>query len=103
MADAGFSESLNKWICNNQNTIYRMYEYKKVYTPYEQEHKYMDESMFISNYATFVHITEAIDIHGDLLLRLEELNIDEMTQTGHFLIRRLSDIQLDIYNSDQEK
>lgn len=64
----------NEFLKNNDNTIFRMYKYKKLYTPYEQDKKYSDETIYENgNYPTYVYIREAIQLpDNDILLKLEE-------------------------------
>lgn len=89
-------------------TIFRMYKYKRIYTPYEQDQKFSDESIFENgNYPIYVRIVNAIELpNGDVLLKLlEDIPIDERTddydkQPCIYLYERLSDIKLEEHEDD---
>lgn len=56
-------------------TVFRMFKYKRVYTPHEMAEKYSDESEYENGgYAVEVYIRNAIELpDGDVLLKLEEV------------------------------
>lgn len=84
--------------------IFRLFEYKKVYTPYEQQQAFTDESMYVSNHAQFIKIREVIDLGYDhligyqVLLSSEDLDIID----PRLEYRKLSDIILE-YDPDDAK
>lgn len=92
-------------------TIFRMYKYRKVYTPYEQEQKYSDESVFENgSYPSYVRIVNAIELpDGDVLLKLlDDLPVCERTedydkQPSIYLYEKLSDIKLEEWEVDNEE
>lgn len=89
------------------NKIFRFLVYKKVYTPYEQENKFSDESEYENGgYWKFGLITNAIEIPNDVLLEIEE-----MTQYDEFkpfeplnrkVYFKLSDIRLEYWEDDNQ-
>lgn len=51
------------------DTIFRLWQYKRMFTPYEQEEKFMDESQYVNDECDFVKILDTINLpDGDLLL-----------------------------------
>lgn len=91
------------------NRIFRIYKYKRIYTPYEQEQKYSDETVFENGaYPTYVYIKNAIELpNGDILLRMEEtIPLDEQldddidTSNKTYIYEKLSDICIREYDSD---
>lgn len=92
-----FDEFLKK----NINKVFRIYKYKKVYTPFEIDKKYSDESIYENGgYPTYVYIREAILLpDNDILLKLEETTpVQEQdslnTKDKFYLYEKLSDICL---------
>lgn len=51
------------------NTIFRLWEYKRMFTPYEQAEKFMDESVYVNTECDHIRILDVINLpDGDLLL-----------------------------------
>ena len=51
------------------NTIFRLWQYKRMFTPYEQEQKFSDESEYVNVECDHVRIRDVITLpDGDLLL-----------------------------------
>jgi hypothetical protein len=90
---------METWLSDNSNRIYRFMVYKKLFTPYEQEQKFSDESQFEDTHYRFGFIEEAIELgHGDWLLGLREIIDGEVYDINYF---KLSDIQLSYFEQDQ--
>ena len=90
-------------------TIYRMFKYKKVYTPHEMAEKYTDESEYENGgYGVRVYIRNAIELpDGDVLLKLEEIlteDWEELEEPRNKVYRyeKLSDIVLYEYEVDNK-
>lgn len=60
---------LETFILDNKDTIFRISRYKKIFTPHEEEKKYIDESIYEDSY--FGKITKAIEVKDDVLLEIE--------------------------------
>lgn len=57
------------WIHDFGDRIYRYWVYKRMFTPYEQEQKFVDESRFEDVECSFGVIKEVIELpDGDILL-----------------------------------
>ena len=93
------------WISDNSDRIYGFLVYKKIYTPYEQQQKFEDESQFEDEQLTFCKIKEAVDLgSGDWLLGLQLLFEDDPNEdTNNLDYHRLSDIQLCSYGWMQHR
>ena len=51
------------------DTVFRLWQYKRMFTPYEQDNKFMDESQYVNTTADEVRILDVINLpDGDLLL-----------------------------------
>ena len=101
------------FLLDNQDKIFRYYKYKKVWTPFELDKKYSDESMFENGgYAEFVYVRQAIELpDGDVLLKLELthnpeddiLYQDEEDNETIYKYEKLSDIVLEECSIDNER
>ena len=101
------------FILDNSNKIFRYYKYKRVWTPFELDKKYSDESIFENGgYAEFVYIRQAIELpDGDILLKLEVtynpdddiLYQDKDEEDILFKYEKLSDIVLEEYVGDNTR
>ena len=104
---------METFILDNQDKIFRWYKYKTVWTPFELDKKYSDESIFENGgYANFCYIRQAIELpDGDVLLKLEDthspeddiLYTDEDENDKKFTYEKLSNIVLEEYSIDNEK
>ena len=81
------------------NTIFRMWEYKRMFTPYEQEEKFSDESLYVDDECEFVRIKDVITLpDGDLLLAVSR------DDTGGYIeYHKLSNISLAKVDKDMEE
>lgn len=51
------------------DTIFRLWEYKRMFTPYEQAEKFIDESVYVNTECDHIRILDVINLpDGDLLL-----------------------------------
>lgn len=91
------------WLLDESERIYRYLVYKKVFTPYEQEKKYSDESEYENGgHYTLCHIEEAIDMgNGNWMLGLREIYDDGLV-SSHIDYYPLSDIRLSCFDDDQK-
>lgn len=94
---------LETFILDNSDTIFRYLVYKRVYTPYEQDKKYSDESIYEDGgMYTYARINTAIELpDGDVLLGFNEVDPDTHRpfSTEHFF--KLSEIKLSKFDYDQ--
>lgn len=93
---------METWLLDNDTRIFRYLIHKKIFTPYEVERAFMDESVYENNgYYTLALIEEAIDLgHGEWMLSLRSVN-DDGEITGIVHCYKLSEIQLSYFDNDQ--
>ena len=104
---------METFLLDNQDKIFRYYKYKRVWTPFELDKKYSDESMFENGgYAEFVYVRQAIELpDGDVLLKLELthnpeddiLYQDEEDNETIYKYEKLSDIVLEECSIDNKR
>lgn len=82
------------------NTVFRIWEYKRMFTPYEQAEKFSDESLYVSDECDFVKICDVINLpDGDLFLA----TADAYDNTGYICYYKLSEISLAKSDKDMEE
>lgn len=93
----------DKFILENKDTIFRINTYKKVYTPYELDKKYSDESEYENGgYYLYVKLIQAIEIPNDVFLKFQIIYSSD-SENIDYIFRRLSDIKLYEFSSDNEE
>lgn len=91
---------METWFLDNSDRIYRFVVYKKLFTPYEQDKKFSDESQFEDTHYRFGLIEEAIELgQGEWLLGFREVIDGEVCSYISYF--KLSDIQLSFFEQDQ--
>lgn len=81
------------------NTVFRLWEYKRMFTPYEQEEKFSDESLYVDDECEFVHIKDVITLpDGDLLLAVSLESMPSYTD-----YHKLSNISIAKADKDMEE
>lgn len=89
------------WLLDNSERIFRYQVYRRLFTPFEQQQAYRDESQFESTYYSFGMIEETIDLgNGEWLIGIREIVDGEVTETVGF--HKLSDIKLSLMECDQK-
>lgn len=92
-----FSEYLKSL---SENTIFRMWEYKRMFTPYEQEQKFSDESLYVNDECDYVRILDVITLpDGDLLLATTYA----YGEGSYISYHKLSEISLGKSDEDMEE
>jgi len=84
------------WLHDNSDRIYRYWVYKKMFTPYEQDQKFIDESCFVDNKCEYGIIREAIELpDGDILIGFIDPHTREDSHAyGYINYYKLSEITL---------
>lgn len=81
------------------NTVFRMWEYKRMFTPYEQAEKFSDEGLYVNDKCEFVYVKGAITLpDGDLLLAVSPVDLK-----GYVEYHKLSEIALAKAEKDMEE
>ena len=91
---------METWLLDFDERIFRFVVYKKLFTPYEQDKKFMDESQFEDTHFRFAFIEEAVELgNGEWLLGFLEIIDGEICNNIDYY--KLSDIQLSYFEIDQ--
>lgn len=81
------------------DTIFRLWQYKRMFTPYEQAEKFSDESLYINDRCEFVYVKDVITLpDGDLLLAVSPVDLK-----GYVEYHKLSNISLAKADKDMEE
>lgn len=95
---------METWLLDNEDRVYGFFVYKRMFTPYEQEQKFTDESQFEDIHFTYGRIREAVNLgHGEWLLGFQTIVDDDLPAESNLDYHRLSDIQLYTYDWMQHK
>ena len=84
--------------------IFRFWVYKKMFTPYEQDKKFSDETIYENEHCCYGRIIEVSPLpDGDILLAFQ---VDDNYENGindidYVTYHKLSEIQLDWCKQDQ--
>lgn len=91
---------LNDFLSDTKNKILRIWEYKKMFTPYEEKECFQDESVFVDTIGKLVTIENAYVLpDNDILLRLKCVEMEN----DYYFWRKLSEIQIDECVTDMEE
>ncbi len=85
--------------------IFRMWVFKRMFTPFEREKKYMDESIYEDNTCTHVIIRESIVLpNGDILLGLQSIFDEDEIETSNYDLSyyKLSEVRLSFIEGDND-
>lgn len=88
------------WIRACGDRLYRYLVYKRMFTPYEQQNAFEDESEYEEPYYKLCQIAEAIDLGGDWLLGLRTIG-EAGKVYGRIHYYKLSEIRLAFFENDQ--
>ena len=98
---------METWLLDfGYDRIFRMLEYKKLFTPYEQEQKFSDESEFKDTHYTFIKIVECFELpNGEVMIGYREIIewADLENEPDKIDYRNLKDIQLSYFTQDQNE
>lgn len=91
--------NFDQWLEKNKEKLFRFEVYRRVYTPLEQDEKYMDQSQYEDMIPG--KILEAIELpDGDILLEVREYYDYEICMTSVYI--KLSEVRISIYDGDQK-
>ena len=91
---------IHTWLSDvGEERVFRMWVFKKMFTPYEQDEKFSDESVYVDDVCKYVMIKELIELpDGDLLIGFQDTDDDNL----YLEYYKLSEIRLDYCQSDKE-
>ena len=94
-------ESVNDWVNENADKVFRYNIYRKVYTPYEQEKKYIDESMYENDSYEYAFIEDIIELKDDFLIGFRSTLPDFQWKKYDKIYCRLSEVRISYDEHDQ--
>lgn len=95
---------LETWLIDNDERIFRYLVYKRMFTPYEQQRAFEDETIFEDDYYTLAKITEAIDLGGgEWLLGFTSIDRDTLRINQYTEYYKLSEIKLSYFGDEKRK
>ena len=89
--------------------VVRMWKYKRMFTPYEQEKKWSDQSEFIDDTCDYVFITGIFEVFGKVLIRYCPLELADFDDDGNLVGCKyneydyLDDIHVAVSERDAER
>lgn len=104
---------MHDFIRKHEGEVFRYVQYRKIWTPYEMDEKFQDESETETHYS-FARIIDCFNLgSGDYLLELEEGEVDTeyddddnehpvFVPSNLTKYRKLSDIQIDRFDYDNK-
>lgn len=100
--------SVPDFLETHQDDIFSFWVYRKVYTPYEQQNAFMDESVFEDTHANFGFVVECASLqNGDFLLGFKTVadpdERDAQKYNGPVEYYRLSEIRMSLYQPTTEE
>lgn len=99
---AKFITDMETWLLDYGDRIYRYLVYRKMFTPYECEQKYCDETEYENGgHYTLCFIEEAIDLgNSNWMLGMRDIYDGELSDTIKYV--RLDEIRLEYFECDQD-
>ena len=96
--------SFTEFANDNSKTIFRYWIYRRGFTPYEQEGKFLDESMFEDIHCRCAYIHDVIFLPDDDILIgfLDSDCANDPEAKNNIQYCKLSEIRLELYEGDQE-
>ena len=92
---------------DNDGIVFRYWVYRRMFTPFEQEKAYSDESFFEDTHANFGIVRDCIALgNGEYLLGFQDVYDLENEEGREYTVLnyyRLSEIRLSYYHADQIK
>lgn len=92
---------METWRADESESIYRLLVYRRMFTPYEQQHAFSDESHYEDSHYQFGMIRDSIDLGGgNWMIGFEEIIEGEFS--GVITYYNLSEIRLSKFEIDQK-
>ena len=89
--------------------VVRMWKYKRMFTPLEQEKKWPDQSEFIDDTCDFVFITGIFEVFGKVLIKSCPVDLADFDEDGNLVCCKygeydyLDDIHIAVSERDTER
>lgn len=89
--------------------VVRMWRYKRMFTPYEQEKKWPDQSEFLDDTCEYVFITGIFEVFGKIMVRSCPVDLADFDDDGNLVGCKygeydyLDDIHIAVSERDAER
>lgn len=89
--------------------VVRMWKYKRMFTPLEQEKKYADQSEFVDDICEYIFITGIFEVFGKVLIRYCPVDFADFDEGGNLVgckygeYECLDDIHIAVSEKDAER
>ena len=103
MAEVQMVKDMKTWVEENKDTVFRYVVYRRMWTPYEMEHKFSDESEYRDIMYSFGKIVDVIDLGGgEWFIGFSSYDNETRRECSPKIIEyyRLSEIRLSIFEYD---
>lgn len=95
--------SVNTWLSAHQGEKFRYLVYKRMFTPFEIQQAFMDDSQFESTHYRIGKIEEAVSLdNGELFIGIREI-YDDDTESKFLTFYRLSEIRLELIEKQEDE
>lgn len=99
--------NFESFIHQNANRVFRYWIYKRIYTPYEQDQKFINENIYENCTCSYAYIRECIALpDGDYLIGFEDAETANCTGDDYcqyIEYCKLSEIRLSYCESDSNE
>lgn len=96
--------SFTSFAADNTDKLFRYWIYKRLFTPLEQEKKYIDQSEYEDNHCVVAYIVNVIDLqNGDYLIGFLDADSVHDGCFRNIQYCKLSEIRLEWYEGDSNE
>ena len=89
------------WAQDNSETIFRFLVYRRMFTPYEIDNKFIDDTEFADTHYSFGKIEDVIELGpNEWLIGLRSVDEDDFSPYDNVTYYRLSEIRLEKFDKD---
>lgn len=101
MDAAQIYDNFQSFISANEKSIFRLWVYRRGFTPYETQNAFMDDNMYEAHGPAFGIIRQCVDLwNGDFLIGFQEIedtdNFDLASLYNWITYYKLSEIRLEL-------
>lgn len=94
-------KDMETWRADESDVIYRLLVYRRMFTPYEEQVAFSDESCYEDDNYKIGLIRDTIDLgYGDWMIGFEEIVDGELCNIVSYYL--LSEIRLEKFDADQD-
>ncbi len=96
-----YHKDLEHWFRQHRKRLYRFYVYKRMFTPYEIDKAFIDETCYESDCAMLGILEEVIELKDDYLFGIRQVFVDcSVSDTVEYY--KLSELRIEWREKDEE-